>query len=353
MTSSREIEREAEESRAQLSSTLEQLRDRLTPGQIVDDMLTGSGAGARAFVGNLGTTVRDNPLPSLLIGAGVLMMMTGSPTLGFGGSPGRSSGMRSYADDGRDESRWRGGDLWDSEDDRGVTDRVKDMASSAGDTVSSAASSAMSGLRDAAEAVKDTASSVADTVTGAWQSTSDRASGMGDTASRMTDGARDMAGTARDMAHDVTDQVSGTLRTATGRTMEMGRQVQDRVGRMMDEQPLVMGAVGLFIGAALGALLPTTRVENRLMGDTADRVKDTATGLAAEQFEHAQEVAGDVIDRVKQEAESQGLTLDAAKDKARAAASEIGEKVQAVAGKATETATGAGDGKPKGSDALV
>jgi ElaB/YqjD/DUF883 family membrane-anchored ribosome-binding protein len=150
-----------------------------------------------------------------------------------------------------------------------------------------------------------------------------------------------MADSTRHMAHDVTDQVSDTMRSATGRTMDMGRQVQDRVGRMMDEQPLVMGAVGLFIGAAIGALLPSTRAENRLMGDTADKVKDRATGLAAEQFERAQEVAGEVIDRVKEEAESQGLTLDAAKDKARAAASEIGEKVQAVAGKATEAAAGA------------
>ncbi|WP_293861289.1 DUF3618 domain-containing protein [uncultured Alsobacter sp.] len=331
MTSSRDIEREAEESRAQLSSTLEQLRDRLTPGQIVDDMLTGSGAGARAFVGNLGTTVRDNPLPSLLIGAGILMMMTGSPTLGLGGS---SSRMRSYADDGRDESRWRGGDVWDSEEGEGITDKVGDMAARAGDSVSSAASSAMSGLRDAAESVRDTASSMADSVTGAFRSTTDSASHLGENAGRWTDNARHMAS-------DMGDQVSDTMRTATGRTMDMGRQAQDRMGRMMEEQPLLMGAIGLFVGAALGALLPSTRVENRLMGDTADRVKDTATGLAAEQFEHAQEVAGEVLDRVKDEAASQGLTLDAAKEKAKAAASDIGEKVQAVAGKAAEAAGGA------------
>jgi ElaB/YqjD/DUF883 family membrane-anchored ribosome-binding protein len=196
MTSSKDIEREAEESRAQLSSTLEQLRDRLTPGQIVDDMLTGSGAGARAFVGNLGTTIRDNPLPSLLIGAGVLMMMTGAPSMGFG----RSSGMRSYADDGRDESRWRGGGAWESHEDEGIADKVSDMASRAGGSVSSAASSAASGLRSAAETVRDTASSaaetvrdtassVADTVTGAWRS-NDRACQRRRRGSRPLDGRR-------------------------------------------------------------------------------------------------------------------------------------------------------------------
>ena len=90
--SSRDVEREADQKRAELSSTLEQLRDKLTPGQIVDDMLAGSSVHASKFLSNLGTTVRDHPVPALLIGAGLAMMMTGTPSM-----PARSAGRNRAA----------------------------------------------------------------------------------------------------------------------------------------------------------------------------------------------------------------------------------------------------------------
>jgi hypothetical protein len=49
---------------------------------------------------------------------------------------------------------------------------------------------------------------------------------------------------------------------------EQGRQGLDYVVR---DQPLILGAIGLAVGAAVGALIPNTEAENRLMGETRDR----------------------------------------------------------------------------------
>src|SRR6476620_2513502 len=61
---SKDLERQADASRAELSETLETLKDKLTPGQIFDDMFGGSSANAGAFLKNLGTSMRDNPMPA-------------------------------------------------------------------------------------------------------------------------------------------------------------------------------------------------------------------------------------------------------------------------------------------------
>src|SRR3712207_3589942 len=74
--SSAEIEREVEDTRARLTGTLEQLRDRATPGQLFEQALDyAKQSGGTDFARNLAASVRDNPLPLLLIGAGIGWLM--------------------------------------------------------------------------------------------------------------------------------------------------------------------------------------------------------------------------------------------------------------------------------------
>jgi hypothetical protein len=60
---------------------------------------------------------------------------------------------------------------------------------------------------------------------------------------------------------------------------QAGRGVWRQAGQFVDRQPLVLGALGLAVGAAIGASLPATREENRLMGEARDewlrQAKDT------------------------------------------------------------------------------
>jgi Protein of unknown function (DUF3618) len=76
---SEQFEREAEETRSQLSGTLEELRGRMTPGRVVDQLLdyTRNSPGGE-FVRNLGREVRENPMPLVLIGIGIAWLMLAS-----------------------------------------------------------------------------------------------------------------------------------------------------------------------------------------------------------------------------------------------------------------------------------
>src|SRR5947207_13543828 len=74
--SSEQLRREAEQSRAQVAGTLEELRARITPGQVVDQLVDYAGdSGAGEFVRNLGRQAVNNPLPVAMMGAGLAWLM--------------------------------------------------------------------------------------------------------------------------------------------------------------------------------------------------------------------------------------------------------------------------------------
>ena len=61
--SSRDYEREAEHARRRLADNLDELSDRLTPGQVFDEMMTYSRAGGGTFFRAFSNAMRENPLP--------------------------------------------------------------------------------------------------------------------------------------------------------------------------------------------------------------------------------------------------------------------------------------------------
>jgi len=76
---SEKLEREAGRTRAQLSETLEELRARMTPGQVIDQLIDYAREGPAAEFGrNLAREVRENPLPLVLIGIGVAWLIAAS-----------------------------------------------------------------------------------------------------------------------------------------------------------------------------------------------------------------------------------------------------------------------------------
>jgi hypothetical protein len=97
---------------------------------------------------------------------------------------------------------------------------------------------------------------------------------------------------------------------------------------------LVLGGLGLALGAALAYSLRPTETEARLVGDASARLKRQAREMAEEQFERAQAVAGRVYEAAWVEAGEQGISAEGG----RAAAAELGRKARAVADKAKEAA---------------
>jgi hypothetical protein len=76
---SEQLECEAEIARGNLAADLDELRHRMTPGQIVDEVADyARDTPVAEFARNLLRDVRENPLPLLLIGAGVAWSIVAS-----------------------------------------------------------------------------------------------------------------------------------------------------------------------------------------------------------------------------------------------------------------------------------
>ena len=118
------------------------------------------------------------------------------------------------------------------------------------------------------------------------------------------------------------ETVSQTASALMERTNEMARKTKSAVankasnagssiGQLAREQPLLVAGIGFAVGVAVGALLPLTRTENELLGEQAEKLKDSASELASEGYEKAKAVAQRTYqaaaDTLKDEAENQGL----------------------------------------------
>ena len=152
--SSRDYEREAEATRSRLAKNLAELSDRLTPGQVLDEVLTYTRSGGGSFMGSLGSAARQNPIPTLLGGAGCVMFMAERMGLMGSGSNGRrragrrgNGGEGEYAGDGRYERATRGRHYdRDADDGRRVRDRYDSSAGSLASSMSSTGGSLLRGI---------------------------------------------------------------------------------------------------------------------------------------------------------------------------------------------------------------
>jgi hypothetical protein len=260
MTTSAQLEREAEATRAHIADTLDELRHRISPGQVVDQIVDYAREGSGGtFVRNLRSQVVNNPVPVTLMGAGLawLMMASRRPgrhRIGSGQSFGQAAGERAAS--------------------------VRDSMSEMGERTSAAAS-------EFSDAVSETASGWAES---ARSAASDFSTRTRETSSRI----QDRAGSA---AASVAQSASG-MRASAGAA---SRNIAD----FFQEQPLVLAGLGLALGAAIGAALPSTRTEDELMGETSDTLKERVTATAEEQLDKGKAVAGKAWDKAKQEAEKQ------------------------------------------------
>ena len=70
--SSAKLERDVRAQRAEISETLAEIRERLSPGQLLDAVLRSTGT--RQNISRIGSVMVRNPLPVMLIGVGVLWL---------------------------------------------------------------------------------------------------------------------------------------------------------------------------------------------------------------------------------------------------------------------------------------
>jgi hypothetical protein len=76
---SEQLERGTAQTRAHLAETLDELRLRLTPGRVVDQLIDYAREPPMAnYLRTLTREIQENPLPLLLIGIGIAWMVIGS-----------------------------------------------------------------------------------------------------------------------------------------------------------------------------------------------------------------------------------------------------------------------------------
>ncbi len=99
-------------------------------------------------------------------------------------------------------------------------------------------------------------------------------------------------------------------------------RVADQLGDAFERNPLIVGAIGLMAGALIAALLPSTRIEDELVGSTRDQL-----------WQKAETAGQDAISRVREAATN---AIDSATD---AAAMHVRETATQAVEAATEAAT--------------
>jgi ElaB/YqjD/DUF883 family membrane-anchored ribosome-binding protein len=132
-----------------------------------------------------------------------------------------------------------------------------------------------------------------------------------DSASDMVSGVRDQVGDlgnkASELARSYTESLSGVADDAQQALRERSQQfadsarssAQSSVSFVLEDQPLLLAAIGLAAGATLGAILPSTPQENRLMGETRDKVAELASEAAKQKIDELGDAAGEAAERLK------------------------------------------------------
>jgi hypothetical protein len=186
-----------------------------------------------SFLDGLSAAARENPLAAALIGGGALWLLIGSDKLK------NAAGSITSA-----------------------TAPIADLGARAQTSAFSSWEDSYGSMRNRASRMQDEAShTVNETVSMARTAASDAMSGAAETMSERFD--EGVAG-----AREMFDRVGRALPRK-----ETLRQAQSSLSDFLERQPLVLGAVGLAIGATVAGALAKSSLEDEWVGDLSDGLK--------------------------------------------------------------------------------
>lgn len=262
--STEDIQHDIERTRDEMADTLNAIERKLSPRHIMDqavDTMRDTMKDIASDQSRVGNLVRENPIPLALIGLGI-------GWLALSGAMSRrseSEAIGSYESmEGVGESAWG--------------------SPSASETYVGSGYGYAPGVES---------SGYGGTTTGSEYATSGgNGQGQG-----MRDKAGQVAGQARETASRARERMGQWSRSAGS----SARQAMDRTRDVYQDQPITMGIVALLAGAALGAVLPTTRRERETLGRTADRMMEEARETGSEMMDKAGHVAERAVKAAKEE----------------------------------------------------
>lgn len=312
-----EIRAGIEETRAEMSETIEAIQERLNPQHLkeqvkeqvreqfqeakatVRDATIGK---AEDMVRNVGDTldearyglmetIRQNPIPAAIVGIGLGWLFMN-----------RRSGTARRYDRYRRQVRYYRDDQ-PRYGDQG--DYVRGVNYYAGATYAPGndiAGQGQPGARGTLHRAQETAGNVVNRA----QET------VGNVADRTQETVSNVVSQAQETVSNVAGQTQEAVGYLADQAQYQAQRVEDRFQQTLYENPLAVGAVALALGTAVGFSLPQTQRENELLGEARDTLIDRAQEVAQNTLEKVQQVAGDVMDQaqttVQEQARERGLT---------------------------------------------
>lgn len=83
----------------------------------------------------------------------------------------------------------------------------------------------------------------------------------------------------------VATRVQASINSGAEAIKDKTANVSNQLERTLREHPLVMSGLGIALGAALGALIPPTAVEDKLLGEKSDQAMSKATEVLTNKYE--------------------------------------------------------------------
>lgn len=314
--SSADLEREVSAQRSRVEARIGEIKDRLSPGQLLDEALSYTKHGGAHFASNLGSQISANPLPVALVGIGLAWLISSSAS----GQHQQSGADFPHDDHSYPYARASGAlrrishmadadGQWWSEFETSTGQRYKAKSNELGERMGHFTDDAgkMFGgfIDDAGNRVRDFQDEAGNMLSQArsWADHSWR-----DLRHSVGGGLSGAGSAAKDAAANV---MSGT-RHFGGSVQQQSDQLSRQIVNLFDQQPLIAGALAFAVGAAAGAALPHTTQEDDLLGEHADKLRGKAVKTAGKLYEDGKEKAAELYDEVTDQA---GKIYDDVKDK--------------------------------------
>jgi hypothetical protein len=306
------IRSDIDDTRRRMDDTMDALGERLQPRHLLDELLgflRGSASDGEsrmthmreklthscdAAMHSVVDTVKKNPVPALVIGAGVAWLIYSSrkeePEYGYATEDfsvddvTRRYDPDTHYDRPLDYPAASADPAWTGEGESklgAIKGKIADKASAAGEQVKEK-------LSHAGEAAREKLSHAGEAARRQMYALKGRA---GEVTSRMRDSTRDVYARSR-----------------------------ERVVTTAETHPLEVGLVALAAGLMAGLAMRTPSAVNRKLGPAADRLRDRTREAGAEMLEKGRRVAQAAVTAVKDEAQAQGLTPEQLREKAAAVA---------------------------------
>jgi hypothetical protein len=239
--SSAEIEREVEDARGRIDQTVEALKDKMQPKELFDEATRMMSGASNRVLTTAVEQLKENPIPIALIGLGVAWLaiaQTRKPRAqGTGAGDGYFPTYEGY------------------DEDEGVRAKVRAKAEAAKARLARTAETARSRLSAGSQVAGE---------------------GVTDAKAR----AAEFAGAARAKAG------------------EYGDYARRKFDDTLEAEPLVIGALGLAVGAAIGAALPSTPAERRYFGPARSKAAEAAKAQLGQVRDVASRAYGQIKDEL-------------------------------------------------------